>query len=204
MCRQYYITALTSEPCLVYSCLTLTQFTANTHKFTDSNTTLILKPGTHTLNSQLTVSNISNLLITTSTISVTLGTKIVCDSFGRLDLKNITFVTIIGVIFQGCIQRVFSVEHFVVKDSHLLGHENISGRAVQLFDTMGSIVNCSFVEMIDASDPENGAIRLIRSNVTIINCLFREINSTNGAICCEHHSTANISECTFYISDYSD
>lgn len=67
---------------------------------------------------------------------------------------------------------MFSVEHFVVKDSYFLGHENISGRAIQLFETKGSIVNCSFMEMIDAHHPENGAVRLIRSNIAIINCLF--------------------------------
>ena len=198
---EHYITSSTSERCLIEPCLTLAQFANNTSEYLDSNTTLIFKPGNHTLNSQLTVSMVANFSIIPYSLSVTSDTNVVCGSFGRLDIYNVSIISILGINFIGCVSnRVISVRHLSVENSCFLGHENVSGRALQIIDTNGSIVDNLFAEMVNSTDPENVAVQLTRSNISIIKCVFKEIISTNGAIFCEQYSTVNILKSTFYIS----
>ena len=164
-------------------------------------TTLIFKPGNHTLNSQLTVSSVGNFSIIPCSISVTSNTNVACGSLGRLDIYNVSFVSILGVKFIGCVSnRIMSVRHLAIENSTFLGCENVSGRALQIVDTNGSIVDTFFAEMVNSIDPENGAVQLTRSNISITKCLFRTIISTNGAVFCEEYSTVSILKSSFYIS----
>ena len=198
---EYYITSSTSGRCLVEPCLTLAQFANNTSKYLDSNTTLIFKPGNHTLNSQLTISSVANISFIPYSISVTADINVACGSLGRLDIYNVSFVSILGIKFVGCVgNRIISVRHLSIENSSFLGHENVSGRALQIDDTKGSIVDTLFAEMANSIDPENGAVQLTRSNMSIVKCVFREIISINGAVFCEEYSTVNILKSTFYIS----
>lgn len=165
VCTQFNIS---SEQCLNESCLTLSQFTSNTSKYLDSNTTLVLmlEPGKHLLNSELTISNVEDVLIMSVQSDATI---IVCGSPGRLDFKHVRYVHISGMNFVGCTNnRFFSIKQFHVESTSFLSLENVPGRALNLVETKGRIVDSLFGEMMNSVDAINGAIRLTEREIAFV------------------------------------
>ena len=71
----------------VSKCFTLSQFAANSKSYLKQNTTLILQPGHHTLDSTFLVYNISKLSMTS--ISIAGDVNIVCTPTGKLKFHMI-------------------------------------------------------------------------------------------------------------------
>ena len=73
LCSNFYVTASTNDKlqCSVVHCTTLAQLAANYSAYLEpaENITLVLQPGHHQLNSELTISNIGELLITSDDLS---------------------------------------------------------------------------------------------------------------------------------------
>ena len=89
----------TNISCPTHPCHTLTEYAQGPEQyFNDSNLTLQFLPGTHTLNVNLTISNIHQLEIH----GAVLLTRIVCKSHVGFAISNIYTVRIDGLAFVSC------------------------------------------------------------------------------------------------------
>ena len=76
----HYITPSPTTQCPGEFCLTLSTLAANSSEYIDSNTTLVFLEGSHTLNSELVVSNINGSLMLSTNGSGTV--TVICISGG--------------------------------------------------------------------------------------------------------------------------
>ena len=83
----YQIKSSSDDSCPRKPCLTLSQFINKSDSYIVDNTTLIFQPGNHSLESVLSVSNISML-----SLHGTSNTVIMCHGSGRFELSNIPFI----------------------------------------------------------------------------------------------------------------
>ena len=137
----FYTTPSQSKNCQIRGCITLPEFVTN-HEFqSESNTTIILLPGRHSLNRNLTFSNLFNvkMLSSESTASV------VCESSSFINFENIERVTIQNVHFVGCGGNlVKNVDDFIVRETTFEGQDG-SGTALTIINSTAEILKCTFV-----------------------------------------------------------
>ena len=64
-CEQYYIVSSPNTPCpnATDACMTLNQYAANASQYYHMNTSLILQQGIHSLNTELSISNVTEISI---------------------------------------------------------------------------------------------------------------------------------------------
>ena len=122
------------------SCLTLSMLAANTGNYLDSNTTLIFPAGNHILDSELSVSNIDLLKLSTNDSA---NVSIACSGNASLKFSNIRQLQISGLEFIGCSSRVEFLDQFTLEDSSFHGR-NSDGSALELTQTNTNIVRSSF------------------------------------------------------------
>ena len=138
----YHIVLNSSDLC-TESCLTLSQFAINSSYHLGSNTTLILAPETHHLNTNLTLSNLYNFSMDTENILAT--AQIECTSTSNILLYHIQYALIKNIEFIGCEgNQVEGVEEFVLQNTKFEGR-GYSGSALQLTKTSAQIFNTTFV-----------------------------------------------------------
>ena len=109
----YYVKPSVHNPCLEESsCLTLLQFAANAQDYLDSNVSLIFLPGYHSLDSRLSVHNISELSMhSNSTLSP--SPIIFCQEQASINFSSIDVVYISHLKFVGCrSHRVTNIVNF--------------------------------------------------------------------------------------------
>ena len=199
-------TPSSSTPCPAKPCLTLSQFSQNSTSWLSLNTTLIFLAGNHTLNTKLSISNLSKLFILTKSTSG--GTHIIsCKPRVSFNFENITEVWIEGLKFIGCGSNTFSlIKNFTIDNSTFQGKNN-SGTALDIIETSLTIVNSSFVSnrvgrcliIFDSNTTSNrsvhagGAIFVTKSNLSVIKCTF--VNNSaevGGAIYSTSYELNNI------------
>ena len=140
----YYITPNEHADSCTESCLTLSQFAANSSDVLYSNATLALVflPGTHYLNTaNLTLSNVEYIAMESESISA----QIVCSYDHNIHFSLSQLIHISNLEFIGCGGfQVKSVEEFVVQDTIFRGRDN-SGTALELIDiTAVQIIDSTF------------------------------------------------------------
>ena len=86
------------------------------------NITLLLLSGNHSLDSMLTLRNLSFLEVVANTTSISdtqlQSTELVCSSSGGLGIETICEVYISGLTSYGCTYTVIrEVDHFIMEDS---------------------------------------------------------------------------------------
>ena len=201
----YQITSMSGDPCLREPCLTLSQFTNQSDSYLNDNTTLIFQPGNHSLNSVLSVSNITMLSMHASSSN----TVIMCNGLGRFDLSSIPVIHVSNITFIGCPgNKVESVQQFTLEYSSFIGQENAPGTALELIDTTASLCSNTFIsnsgkqhqyywyENINAL--AGGAILSTRSNINITESWFEGNHAqVGGAIFSEFQSNITITNSTF-------
>ena len=187
----YHITPLPSDPCPMEPCFSLSQFAIacnSTNYLNTTNTTLVLQPGNHNLESQFFLANVSTIsMLANSTLSS--DSVITCHHYAKFELVGVSNVYMSGLKFIGCTgNRVESVDQFTLEDSSFVGQEDINGTALELNETSANLVQTSFnsnkgdkvhhVECVDASRRRTkapamagGAISVTRSKITIIQSL---------------------------------
>ena len=204
-----FITPSSSMPCSVKPCLTLSQFAQNSSSWLSLNTTLIFLAGNHTLNTKLSISNISKLYMLTNFTFSLRGTHVIsCKPRVSFNFENITKVWIKGLKFIGCGSNTFSlIKNFTIENSTFQGQNN-SGTALDTTETNLTIVNSLFVSnrigrcliIFDSSTTSNrsiragGAIFVAKSNLSIIKCTF--VNNSaevGGAMYSTSYELNNIS-----------
>ena len=143
-CQFYCIVPLHDTVCPCQdSCLTLSEISTNTSYYLDSNTTLILQPGNHNLNSNLTVFNISAFKLHSSEPSTT---RVTCKQYASFHFFEVITIEITGLEFVECgVSSVIRTDTFALRDSILIS-ENDTGTVLVLNETVtANVVNCSFV-----------------------------------------------------------
>ena len=202
-----------SISCIMEPCFTLSHFVTHLSHELDSNTTLVLLSGTHSLPLNLSVSNVTHFSIVANS-SVDQDTVIICNTTG-LRFHHAYRVLISGITFQGCGENMVNqVAHFIIENSTFQGTAssrtalvlNKTGRASihrSLFHncTLGS---ANFVDLPTNYPPNmghvdvGGALVVISSGLELSNCVFEGNSADLGsAVFAERNSTINILDSTF-------
>ena len=193
-------------------------FASNTLSYAKSNTTIVLSPGHHYLESELFIADISNLTILSA--SPFNSAVITCGKLGRFVFETIYAVRISNLNFVRCPgNKVVSVSHFRLTYSSFVGQEGARGTALQLVETSAYLlrtlfyanqgdvlhgVSCfssgSFGQISHSSSKlaAGGGIVANHSKVTIAESRFQENNATiGGAIFIELESDVTIIDSVF-------
>ena len=223
----YYITPLSTAQCPEEFCLTLSTLVANSSNYCGSNTTMVFLEGSHTLDSELVVSNIDGSLTLSTNGSGTVA--ISCNDSGSLEFSNISQLQISRLEFIRCSSMVELVDQFTLEDSRFYGGNDNS--ALDLTNTTTLIVRSSFVSntagtyqsligvveflrdnyndfpyygyydrptILSNSTRVGGALIVTSSTVSISGSHFENNTAeVGGAIFLELGSNINISNCTF-------
>ena len=186
----YYITPSSHTPCLEEGvpCFTLSQYATKPSTYFASSTTLILLPGNHILDLELSIGIITFLSVKSSTIFHS-DTLITCHRSAKFTFEAINVVGISGLVLLGCMNNeVTRVEQFTLEDCTLQG-QGRDGTGLQLNDvSTANITRSSFSfntgrEILFFEDilRLGGAIIIINSTlgVTISDCRCNN-NSISG------------------------
>lgn len=223
-CEVHYITPSLSDPCPEETCLTLSQFAANSSNFLDSNGILLLLPGNHTLNTNLAVTNLESFKMLSNYTTaepmirpdfrVSLDTKLICSRLSTINFNTVAQLYISGIEFVRCGGiRIDSVNNFTLVNSYFDGQK--AGRsALQLTETIAIILATTFVSNsnhlgivrprsnifhgFSSNLKVGGAIFAERSTITLLSSTF-DGNSAEkgGAIYCDKGSNIAVINSTF-------
>ena len=193
----YYVTPSSSIPCPGEGvpCFTLSQYATKPSDYFASNTTLILLPGNHSLDLQLSIRSISFLSVDSNTTSHSV-TSITCNQSARFTFESINVVSMRGLVLFGCVNNeVTKVEQFTLEDCTFKG-QGRDGTGLELNEVSNAyIMRSSFSsntgkEMFDLHFRERrrvgGAIIIVNSTlgITISNCTLNNNTATGdgGAV----------------------
>ena len=127
------------------NCRDLSEFSAyvsNDDENIDNNMTIVLIPGNHSLNQNLSLSNLVSLNLYSRTDS---SATIACTSSAFLSFEDIKQVYIHNVNFVGCGGNlVKNVDEFILQETTFEGVQN-SATALTVVNTTADIIDCTFV-----------------------------------------------------------
>ena len=203
----------TNVPCPEL-CLTLSQFAENISRMELNNksvTTIHYLPGNHTLDQDLSISNVSNMSMVAIS-SYQAQVRVVCQAKVSFIINSTDFLLIRGLIFAGCgSNRITSVTKFMVKNVLFLGQKDHTGTTLEIVLTNSVITNCSFVDnrfgkyhgpfkvwKLSVHAHIGGAIIANQSNMTITETKFEgNTAEIGGAIFATLGSNVTIIKSTF-------
>ena len=220
----HYITPLPDIPCPEDPCLTLSQFAANSRKYT-GQISLVFLPGNHTLNRELVLSGADNFSMKSQDSE---SVMIECMSPNeRFIVNETTFAAIKGLHFIGCGgNTVTRVEELVVEDTIFQGVEGEGrGTALVLNEVnFTKIRECSFISNTPGNNSERhragefitdpdilwflgleeddlvsvgGVLLTTSSNVSVTNTKFDSNEAEIGGVLLAYKSIISISQCTY-------
>ena len=182
----YYITpsSSTPRPGEGVPCFTLSQYATKPSNYFTSNTTLILLPGNHSLDSKLSIRNITSLFIETTHSD----TSITCNQSARLTFETINVVGMRGLVLFGCVNNeVTKVEQFTLEDCTFQG-QGRDGTGLELNEV-------STAYIMRSSFSSNTGKEIFKE---IFGLHFRERRRVGGAIIIVNGTLGiTISNCTF-------
>ena len=121
--KVHYITPSPNVSCpQEESCLTLSQFAANSSSYHETNISLLFLPGSHSLDRELSLTYV-DIFSMTKDAQENETVFIECTSqSGRFDINETTFASIRGLHFIGCGgNTVTQVDQFVLEDTIFQG-----------------------------------------------------------------------------------
>ena len=216
-CEIYLITPSSSDSCPEKSCLTLSQFAANTSSFLDSNTIMVFLPGNHTLDRNLSASSVSSFRMLSDialfgSLSDRPDTSITCETSVMFNFDNITQLYFSGIQFVGCGgNKVESVHSFILDRCSFIG-QGANKSALELIKTTAKIERTSFISNNNLLGTEvkyylwpwlakitvGGAIIVNQSSISIFDSKFQGNRAVGGgAIYSERNSNISIVNSTF-------
>ena len=128
------------------SCLTLTQFTDDSELHIQTNTTVILMPGSHHLNQVLSVTNVSlfEMVAIDNATDQNENVRIVCNSMAYFEFTLCDIVHVKHITFINCGgNRASNVGTFSLYNSTLIGQRTIKS-ALTFNRTREVIINDSY------------------------------------------------------------
>ena len=203
------------------SCITLSHFAAHSANYEDSNISLLLLQGNHSLNSTISLENLNKFQILTAEGANTV--IITCTESVNLSLHQINEVNISGVEFIGCQgSRFESIAQLFLKNLTFISLYS-TGAALEIVDIRSVHIARSFFISNSAGNQQSqiefleflkgtytfysnietqakvgGALIISHSNVNITESQF-EGNSAQlgGAIYSQHSSSITVRKCNF-------
>ena len=150
----------TNTSCPTHPCHTLSEYAQDPGQyFNDSNLTLTFLPGNHTLNINLTITNIHQLKIH----GALLPTKVVCDSHVGFTFSNISKLSIDGLAFVACAAR---------RDIYTYGtYTTYYGLHLQSVQT-AEIIDCTFQDSYGSALGVVDSRVVLKDNNFLNNCLL--------------------------------
>ena len=147
-----HIVSVPNEKCPTdtLTCVTLQELAYNFSTHTTNvreNITLAFLPGNHTLDSQITFTDLSSVTLVkfadASMMSRTVN--IMCDNVTNFAFIGLNSVRVVGLTFVGCTgMRVQSVNQFTLEDSYFDGQNVSSGTALKLNRVSANILSSNF------------------------------------------------------------
>lgn len=206
--RIYHVSPVDSHSCLAnYSCMMLSDASFEISSNLDDNVVLIMLPGDHTLDTQLSLSNINEFSINSSDEAS--STRIICHELSSIKIYNVTTVEINGLHFIGCgNSSITGVQNFTLRTS--IFEDSLYGGVVLNETTSARISDCSFLfniygtqqpitDFTHQSIRAGGAMRILRScQIQIENSLFSGNEAQHGGVIyTEFNNSIAIVNCTF-------
>ena len=155
---EIYVKPSPDSPCPVKTCLTLSQF--STKQVLDSlkhNCTLLFVPGSYTLESKISVTNVSNISLISFSFN---NVSIFCNQNASFKFEGISKLSIAGFKFIGCGKnRAKLVNKFLLENTTFIG-DNESETALELENAEVNIIACSF--MYNRIGSLRGPIRILQ------------------------------------------
>ena len=151
----------TNTSCPTHPCQTLSEYVQDPDQyFNDSNLTLQFLPGNHTLDVNLTITNIHQLEIH----GAVLPTRIVCDSHVGFTFSNIYRVSIDDLAFVACATRRDTYSH----RTYYTTYYGLLLQSVQ----MAKIIDCTFQDSYGSALVAVDSHVVLRGNRFLNNCLL--------------------------------
>ena len=158
----------TNTSCSTQPCLTLSEYAQDPGQyFNDSNLTLQFLPGTHTLDINLTITNINQLRIH----GAVLPTRVVCDSRVGFTFANISKLSIDGLAFVACATRRDIYIHRTYATYYGLHLQSVP---------MAEIIDCTFQDSYGSALVAVDSRVVLRGNNFINNCRLCSNGSCSG------------------------
>ena len=217
--KVHYITPSLDGPCPQNSsCLTLSQFAANS-SYIEMNTSLLFLPGNHTLDRELLLAQVNNFSMTKDGVGNETIFVECSNHSGRFHISETTSVSINGLHFIGCgSNNVSQVNWLTITSSTFQGVQE--GNTVLVLNevSVATIVRCSFLsnslhlkinvstinsvnEFLDyvyfqRSTP-SGMLYMAFSNVSIISSKFMHNRADIGGALVAHNSSLYLDRNTY-------
>ena len=204
----YHINPSINDSCPQEICLS--QFTSNAGRYLSDNTTLVMKQGNHSMNSQLLVANVSHFAMISERVSQstdagsTVTTMILCSA--NFTFENVREVYMNGLEFVGCTKnRISSVGHLILVNCTFNGL-NRNGSCLIISRSTANIGGSRFTQCQGHYHQVRryfeaivgGAITSINCNISIQGSSFeRNAAETGGAVYMEQNSFLSLSNCRF-------
>ena len=194
----YHIVLIQNDLCHEEPCLTLFHLANNFSNYLHSNTSFILLPGNHTLENELTIINVSQLSLNSSTTHAT-QTRVLCDQFGLLSFHNVERLYVVDLEFVGCSISFLSVHQVILQGSSFVNAYN--GTAMELVNSSVIIFNSAFYFNSFGSYRDDhragGAIFSIKSNISLSRTLFHGNSAEFGGAIYVVSSNLTIANSTY-------
>lgn len=176
--------------CLV-PCLTLSELAGNISDYTDSNLTLILQPGNHTLNSSLSIFNSSSfeMYSNESTASIT------CTEFAQFHFYEVSIVDIHGVEFFTCGNiQITHVDKFTFSDSaHVQNDTSTRADLVLNRTETANIGDCLFI---------GTGLTIVKQSFVTINGITISENRNQAATLTVYDSRVDFTGSSLFTNNY--
>ena len=142
-CHHYYIVSLPGEPCPpeFEMCLTLNQFATNT-SYLQEDTSLIFQREDHSLDTQLTVVNVTRLSLVAETVSNHFGLDVIIVCSENFIFENVSEVHIRDILFVNCTQNAVQDVEQITLDNCTFDRQN--GTVFHINSSGVNLTNCRF------------------------------------------------------------
>lgn len=182
----YYISPSFNDTwCLnIRTCFNLSEITTN---ITDSNVSVILRPGNHSLVSNFTLIGLAEFSLKSEDHHDIVPVIINCGVSSRLQFSSTDYIHIKGINFNGCLDtEVASVDKFIIENStFLVAKSSVIGRALVVTSSTLIIIRSKFMSF-QAGKQNGGAIFSSKCNVLIFHSMFVKNSAQNGgAVYCQ-------------------
>ena len=152
-------------------CYTLSQYASKPNDYFASNTSLILLPANHSLDSELRINNITFLSVSVANETFPTDTMVTCSPAGKFWFGSVEDVHVRDLVFSGCVNNIItSVIEFTLEDCTLLGRPQIRTGLMMISVSSASIVWSTFHSF---TSDIGGAILVNNSSVFITSSVFQ-------------------------------
>ena len=142
----FYIIPSLSSSCPQQHCFTLEQLLSNARRYLSSNITLYFLPGTHSLQSEHVIRDISELHLLSVSDFPLEEARISCGSTASILIENVHLVHMSHLHFIGCRKnKIESINQLIVNNLTFHGLQGRDGTALELIHTNAKINNSSFL-----------------------------------------------------------